>query len=212
MLNQNLTDRVRRADSWMKAAARLQKDQLHETFLFLYIAFNCLYGRRQYDEDEGKIGEDLKTFFRKIVTLAEYDKKDGERALEKAIAECRGDGAILIRDRFLDNRYWRRDLPVRPLHEQLKSDAKTALEQLAAGDPGEFLLLTFRRVSVLRNQIMHGCATYGPGSAGRPSVAIAVRVMNVMIPAFHSMIRNYGSHVEWDPIPYPRLGSAQHSR
>jgi hypothetical protein len=52
--------------------------------------------------------------------------------------------------------------------------------------------------------------TYGPGSAGRPSVAIAVRLMNVMIPAFHSLIRNYGSHVEWDPIPYPRLGSAQH--
>jgi hypothetical protein len=212
MADQNLLDRVRRADSWIKASARLQSDQLHEAFVFLYIAFNCLYGRRQYEGDETRIGEDLKAFFGKILELAAYDRKDGGEILQQAIKASSKDGALLIRDRFLDHRYWKRALPVERLHEALKSDAKAALEQVAAGEYGDFLFLTFTRISVMRNQIMHGCATYGPATAGRSSLAVAVRLMKVVIPAFQALVRNSGQHASWEPVPYPRLGSAPHLR
>jgi hypothetical protein len=211
-VDQHLHDRVRRADSWIKASARLQSNHLHETFVFLYIAFNCLYGRRQYEGDETQIGEDLNAFFRKILQLAEHDRKDGGETLPQAINACSKDGALLIRDRFLDSRYWKRTLPVERLHEALKSDAKGALEQAAAGEYGDFLFLTFSRISVLRNQIMHGCATYGPATAGRSSLAIAARVLKVLVPAFHALVRAYGQHAHWEAVPYPRVGSAQHPR
>jgi hypothetical protein len=210
--DQNLHDRVRRADSWIKASARLQSEQLHETFLFLYIAFNCLYGRRPYEGDETRIDEDLQIFFEKILELAEHDRKGGGETLQGAIKASSKDGALLIRDRFLDTRYWKRVLSVERLHDALKFDAKAALAQVAAGEYADFLFLTFKRISVLRNQVMHGCATYGPATAGRSSLAIAVRLMKALVPAFQILIRSHGQHVPWEPVPYPRLGSAQHPR
>ena len=210
--DQNLLDRVRRADSWIKASARLQADQLHETFLFLSIAFNCLYGRSQYEGDEARIAEDLKVFFAKIVDLADYDRKDGGELLPHAVRTASKDGALLIRDRYLDSRYWMRALPVERLHAALKSDAAVALGQVSAGAYGDFLLVCFKRISVLRNQVMHGCATYGPATAGRSSLAVAVRFTKVLIPAFLALVRNHGRHVQWEAVPYPRVGSAEHPR
>jgi hypothetical protein len=138
-----------------------------------------------------------------------HDRKEGGEVLPQAIKASSKDAALLIRDRFLDTRYWNRTLPVERLHNALKLDAQTALDQAAAGQYGDLLSVTFRRISVLRNQILHGCATYGTATAGRSSLAVAVRLMKVWIPAFHLVVRNQGHHVPWDPVPYPRLGSAQ---
>jgi hypothetical protein len=46
---QDLQDRLQRADSWIKAARKLEPDSLHAAFVFYYIAFNSLYGLRLYE-------------------------------------------------------------------------------------------------------------------------------------------------------------------
>jgi hypothetical protein len=210
--DQGLLDRLQRADSWIQAASALPPDRLHEAFIFLYIAFNCLYGRRKYEGDASQIEEDLDAFFTKVLAMHERDAAEGERILTGALKVCREDGAVLIRDRFLVNRYWRGNQPPATLQPKLNKEAVGALEALADGDYREYLGLVFHRISVLRNQVMHGCATYGARSYGRASLAKALRVLRVLIPAFYQLARRYGHDLSWDPIPYPRLGSMQHPR
>jgi len=209
MPDQGLEDRLQRADSWLQAAAALRPDQQHEAFIFLFIAFNCLYGRRQYEGDDAQIGKDFDEFFKKLRVLHEHDVADGGAALKKAVAAARRDGAILIRDKFLSNRYWRGGSSV-ALQKQLNRDAGAVEEALALGSYDLFLDLTFRRVSVLRNQIMHGCATYGPRSYGQASLAKGLRFLKVMVPAFYDLAKRYGHEVKWEPVPYPRAGTKQH--
>lgn len=208
--DQGLLDRIQRADSWIQAAAGLKPEQLHEAFIFLYIAFNCLYGRRKYEGDQAQIEEDLDVFFSKILAMHRKDVQEGGTILKDALGACRQDGAVLIRDRFLVNRYWRGAQPPAALQTKLNKDAIGALEALADGDYQEFLSLVFHRISVLRNQVMHGCATYGARSYGRASLAKALRVLRLLVPAFYELSRRYGHELAWDPIPYPRLGSQQH--
>ena len=208
MPNQSLEDRLQRADSWMQAAAALRPEQQHESFIFLYIAFNCLYGRRQYEGDETQIGKDLAEFFQKVRVMSARDVEEGGTLLKKAVAAARRDGAILIRDKFLSNRYWRGGSSV-ALQKQLNKEESLVEEQLALGSYDMFLDLAFRRISVLRNQIMHGCATYGARSHGQASLAKGLRFLKVMVPAFYELTKLYGHEVKWDPIPYPRSGSQQ---
>lgn len=210
LADQGLLDRLQRADSWIQAASGLEPDQLHEAFIFLYIAFNCLYGRRKYEGDETQIEEDLDAFFSKILAMHGTDVQHGGTILKDALTTCRQDGAVLIRDRFLVNRYWRGTQPPAALQAKLNKEALGALEALVDSAYREFLSLVFRRISVLRNQVMHGCATYGARSYGRASLTKALRVLRALVPAFYQLVRRYGHDVVWDPIPYPRLGSQQH--
>ena len=210
--DQGLLDRLQRADSWIQAATELQPDRMHEAFIFLYIAFNCMYGRRQYEGDQTQIQEDLDAFLSKILVMRQKEAQESGTLIKDALTACRQDGAVLIRDRFLVNRYWRGNQPPASLQAKLNKEAVEALEAMADGDCSEFLSRVLHRISVLRNQVMHGCATYGSRSYGRASLSKALRVLRVLVPTFYQLMRRYGHDLPWDPIPYPRLGSPQHSR
>lgn len=207
MSDQHLLDRLQRSDSWIRAASALTPEQMHEAFIFLSIAFNCLYGRRQYEGDETRIGEDVEVFVTKLLALARLDGGEGGATLEEAIAACRREGAALIRDKFLDNRYWRGAQPSVELQARLNRDAEEVLQRLDEGSCREFLSLVFRRIAVLRNQVMHGCATYGPRSQGRASLEKGLRVLRLLVPACYQLVFRHGHRVKWDPVPYPRTGS-----
>jgi hypothetical protein len=153
---QGLLDRLQRADSWIQAAQDLDTDRMHEAFIFLYIAFNCMYGRRKYEGDESQIEEDLDAFLAKVLIMHRKNLQQGGAILKEALSNCRQDGAVLIRDRFLVNRYWRGNQPAPALQARLNKEAIGALEAFDDGDYAEFLGVLFRRISVLRNQIMHG--------------------------------------------------------
>lgn len=90
MPDQNLEDRLKRADSWIQATAALRPEQLHESFIFLYIAFNCLYGRRQYEGDETQIGKDLAEFFKKVRAMSD---RDVDAAFRNVMQEGKDAGA-----------------------------------------------------------------------------------------------------------------------
>lgn len=212
MSDQQLLDRLQRSDSWIRAASALRPEQMHEAFIFFYIAFNCLYGRRQYEGDETRVGEDVEVFVTKLLAFARQDAEEGGATLEKAVAACRREGAALIRDKFLDNRYWRGASSSVELQARLNRDAEDALQRLDEGSYREFLGLVFRRIAVLRNQVMHGCATYGSRSQGRASLEKGLRVLRVLAPACYQLVFRHGHRVKWDPVPYPRAGSVSAPR
>ncbi len=70
---QDLHDRLSRARSWIEAAGALSLDQRHAAFVFLFIAFNALYGRRHYEGSEADASQDREEFLRRLRILHDYD-------------------------------------------------------------------------------------------------------------------------------------------
>ncbi len=209
--DQDFGDRLKRANSWIKVSEKF-RDHEHAEFIFLYVAFNCMYGRRPYEGTGPQVREDLEWFLQAVSAMHEKDKEDGGLVLSKAVMACREAGEKLIVDHFLCDEYWRGGSNLPDLVNRLGRRRSRANAAIRNGHNEDFLRLVFDRLRVLRNQIVHGSVTFGPGSKGRPSLSAGLQVLRTMIPAFHKLMEKYGHFARWDPIPYPRLGSARHPK
>ena len=183
---------------------------MHAAFVFLYIAFNALYGKRRYEGTEAKIRKDREEFLKRLRVMQTRDMRFGQGILLKALKACRLPGAALIRDTFLRDTYWNKKEKAKVMREQFSRAAMRADGSLDKGQYEDFLDLVLRRLTVLRSQVIHGCATYGPPSKGFESVKAGVAVLKELVPVFHTLMTTYGHHVDWPPIPYPRTGSERH--
>ncbi len=207
---QDLDDRLTRAKSWIEAARSLPPDQKHAAFVFLYVAYNALYGQRRYEGSEKDAQRDREEFLRRVWLMHAHDMRHGENILQRAFEACRDQGLALIKDIFLRNTYWRHEVRAKELRKRFSRLAKRAEDEMKAGRHEEFLDLVLQRLAVLRNQIMHGCATYGPNSKGIASLENGLAVLRELVPAFRKLMSRYGQHVDWPAVPYPRVGSERH--
>jgi hypothetical protein len=206
---QDLQDRLQRADSWIKAARKLEPDSLHAAFVFYYIAFNSLYGLRLYEGTKTEADQDLKAFLRRIKILHDLDIRNGSRILPQAIQACCESGGDLIKDFIPTNRYWKR---IAKAADIFNSQDTEAVDSARKGQYEDFLRLVLQRLNVLRNQVFHGCVTYGAASKGVPTLKAGLAVLKEVVPSFYKLMDEYGDYAKWPPIPYPRLGSEAHPR
>lgn len=201
----DLKDRIQRAESWLRAADRLSASQVHESFVFQYIAVNALYGRRQYEGSRTEIRDDIDSFLERVKALSTSDAEKGDRVLLYALRKGRRVIEALLLDYFLMDDLFR-SVNASTLRERAKRDAIKANMQLAAADYIPVLRLVLYRLTVLRNRVMHGCVTHGPKSKGLPSIIKGARALKIITPALLELIVEHGHRVRWDPIPYPRVG------
>jgi hypothetical protein len=211
--HQNLEDRVTRAKSWLDAASRLEEGpehiQIQVAFIYRNIAFNALYGRRQY-ENRTETSNDLRELFDRIVALHGEDKRAGGSILPDALQRSRGFWEQVIEDEFVYNWYYKQESLNPGFKNWYMKHRFEACERWKVGEYRNLLLEIFHRVMVLRNQIFHGCATFGQESKGWKSVQKATPVTRELIPALYQLMMQYGDQVKWPPLPYPRRGSVQH--
>lgn len=207
---QALQDRLHRAKSWMNAAETLSSDQKHMQFIFFYIAFNALYGRRQYEGSREEAAHDRDDFLKRLQKMTEYDKRYGNDSLRRALQACQKECEDLITNHFLRDSYWRREKTSKELRSEFAYQRRKAVETFQRGQANLLLDLALRRLSILRNQIMHGCVTYGPLSKGLSSVDSGLPVLKQLVPVFYMLMEKYGQYVTWPAIPYPRVGTEAH--
>jgi len=216
--NQNLSDRLNRADSWLHAASRLedgsQPGEFHgqTAFIYRYIAFNSLYGRWKYEGSEKTTWTQLDQFFDRILTLDSEARRHKNGPLRGALIQCQSYWLQLIENEFLDNGYWAVEEHRRGFKEKYRTAKYKALERLSRLDHRNLLHTIFSRIVVLRNQVFHGCATFGRSSLGWRSIETANPVLRALVPTFHSLMTQHPEFVIWPPIPYPRRGSEQHPK
>ncbi len=73
---QNLVDRLNRAESWLGAARKLEggnkleEIDIQTVFIYRYIAFNSLYGRWKYEGSERTTWLQLDRYFDNLLTLS----------------------------------------------------------------------------------------------------------------------------------------------
>ena len=210
----NTAVRIKRAISWLQRAEEEEKDD-DAKVIFLWIAFNALYGRDMYKKDELKQHE----FLKNICSL-DICGKIHLSIKNKCGKEC----VKLIRNRFVDREYWndvRKYLrnngeePEIQWKDKENPDADKAEKrffnsnyeiQSLSGD----LENIFQRLYVLRNQIVHGSATWNK-DVNRDQVKDGANILATLIPVFIKlMIPNLNSankskveEKNWGDIYYP---------
>lgn len=209
---QNLFDRLDRACSWIAAAQALPESQMQEVFMAFFIAFNAMYGKRQYEGNKTETVRDLAAFIDKVRNMHDADLDGGRATLTVALFRARSTIKAMMTNVFLRDAYWRREVPHDVLTKRFESQYSWADRRLKDGDWVPLIRLVLQRVVVLRNQIFHGCVTHGATSAGWESVEQGTAVLTLLVPAFADLMQYHGHLVAWDPLPYPRLGSTLHPK
>ncbi|RUO39888.1 hypothetical protein CWE15_09050 [Aliidiomarina taiwanensis] len=200
---QGLSLRVHRALSWLKKAElEREREDLDGEFVFLWVSFNAAYASnhsvlsRAYERDV--YGQ----FFERLVG---YDTK---RKLYNLVwSQYSGSIRTLLNNKYVFQPYWddvndkEHDLGWEERFAGAKKRANTAL---GSQDTVTVLSIIMDRLYTLRNQLLHGGATYGSG-LNREQVQVACQLLGDIVPlVIHLMM--CGSHEVWGDAAYFEAG------
>ncbi|MGC8537280.1 MAG: hypothetical protein ACP5QR_17495 [Rhizomicrobium sp.] len=195
---ENLSLRVHRALSWLDRAEK-SSDDADAQFIFLWIAFNAAYA-----EDLGQVTADaarslFRAYFGKLLPL---DKK--RRIYDALWDRFSGPIRLLLDNKFIYHRFWSHHNQV-PGHEDWEQRFATArqraLEALAKQNTLDVLTTLFDRLYVLRNQIMHGGATWN-STINRAQVRDGAAILAFLLPLFIDLMMD-NPDLQWGKPHYP---------
>jgi hypothetical protein len=184
---ENLSLRVHRALSWLRRA-ELENDDFDAKFIFLWIGFNAAYAN-EFDE-KNRFSEQRKflEFLSKLISLDE-----GKLLYEIIWENYTGAVRVLIDNPFVFQPFWHHQNQLitedewRRLFEHSKASAKRALAKM---DTRRVLAVIFERLYVLRNQLLHGGATWD-SSVNRDQLRDGVTILEHIVPTIiHLMMKN----------------------
>ncbi|MDF3131231.1 HEPN domain-containing protein [Kiritimatiellaeota bacterium B1221] len=192
--------RIHRALSWLQAAEQSTEEDTR--FLQLWIAFNAAYAR-EFDLSETS---PEKTQFHSF--LHQVCQLDAEQRIHR-LAWDHYASRIRV---FVDCRYvfapywsWQQGKIDENEWERLFRDSKRRAQQaLAEQKTAVFLNILFDRLYTLRNQLMHGGATWN-SQMNREQLRSAVRILRDFVPELiHILMEN--PEENWGKPQYPPVG------
>ncbi len=197
--------RLHRVEKWLERAEAVSAWGDRDTaFLLYWIAFNSAYAK---DRRSGLEVEEFRLFFR---TLLRFDPNG---ALRETVCRRFGDAVRkVVENVFLYERFWE-EAKSRAKGAEAESDAewnrkfraeceemRRAVAAPGEGDALEVLVVLFRRLYTLRNQLVHGGATWG-GRLNRYSVENGERLLASTVPIFLRLMRENPDE-DWGAPPY----------
>jgi len=201
-LPETLAVRLHRALSWLKCAEE-QPDNIDLQYISLWISFNACYG---VDEEGARSLGERELFQRFLQKLVKHDK-------EKAIYNClwtqfSGPVKALIKNKFVFAPFWEAQQQGgdNSIWEPrfVKSSA-AAHNFLTRQMVPELLGVVLDRLYVLRNQLMHGGATY-QSQVNREQVRDGCNMLKVLMPLVIGIMLEAGEE-DWGDIYYPVVKS-----
>jgi hypothetical protein len=204
-----LTLRVHRALSWLIRASR-DEDDLDTRFILLWIGFNAAYAgdlERAFEDEEatqwrkGSVNERERfdDFFRTLVRL-DADNRLYDTLWKRFGQEIR----VLLDNRYVFAPFWKHHagLPGGAGWEITFEAAKRAAHAaLAAGNTPVVLSILFDRLYVLRNQLLHGGATWN-SAANRAQVRDGAAILGHLLPLFVDLMMDNPDE-DWAMPLYP---------
>ena len=183
----NISLRIHRALSWLNCAES-DEDDPDSKFIFLWISFNAAYAHEisnRWETSERKL---LEEFLRIIIDA------DGNHTIQNIVwNEYPTSIRLLIDNRFLYQQFW--DSQNGVINEGLwttifDKSKKASNRALGKQDTNKVLSIAFERLYMLRNQLLHGGATWG-SSVNRDQVRDATNLMGHIVPVLiHIMLNN----------------------
>ena len=196
---QALSLRIHRALSWLNKAEMC--DDHDSKYIFLWIAFNAAYAQDfEYKADFGERGL-YQEFLAKIVSL------DGGNKLSELVWSQYSSSIRLILDNeFILQSFWKfhSGLITEEQWKKERSQAKSiANKALSGGDTATVLSVVFSRLYTLRNQLIHGGATYN-SSANRDQIRDCTALLENVVPTIIEIMMD-GADELWGDAVYPLI-------
>lgn len=168
--------RLHRSISWL-ARAEVEATDHDARFIFLWIAFNAAYAS-EFGPD-GSAREALKAFFARLLAL------DADRRIAAVLlTQFSGPIRTMIANRFVFEPFWKamREHDSSDRWETLfAASSRTATRAVLEGRTDRVLSVVFDRLYVLRNQLVHGGATWN-SRVNRAQVKDGANILMALIP------------------------------
>ena len=197
---QSFNLRVHRALSWLgRAEAEHARDDPDGAFIFYWIAFNAAYAGEISEASPPSERAAIRAFFELLI------EADADGAIYRILwDQYSGPVRVLLENLFVFAPFWREKAnpgACPDWEERFARSRQAAFSALGRNDCQRVLEIVFDRLYVLRNQLVHGGATWA-SSANRAQVEDGARLMGALMPAIlESMLA--APHVEWGEPLYP---------
>ncbi|WP_440223021.1 hypothetical protein ACQQ2N_18380 [Dokdonella sp. MW10] len=192
--------RLHRAISWL-ARAEAEADDHDARFVFLWIAFNAAYAREF--ALEGSAREQLNAFLAGILAL-DADKRIAALLLRQFSGPIR----TMVANRFVFEPFWRalreHDASER-WKEAFDGSGRLATRAVLDGRTDAVLSIVFDRLYVLRNQLVHGGATWN-SRVNREQVRDGVNILSALLPIVVALMLDH-PEADFGDIHYPVLST-----
>jgi len=190
--------RVHRALSWLQRA-EMEKDDNDARFIFLWIAFNSAYAQdihERYKFTERKI---FLNFLQKLINL------DDEKLLHQMVWSTFSSSIrVLISNQYVFEPFWayqNGQITEEEWRHKFLLSKNSTNRALGNMNTKKVLAIVFERLYVLRNQLVHGGATWN-SSVNRDQVRDGVNIMQMVVPTIiHLMLESKGQL--WGEARYP---------
>lgn len=194
-----LAVRLHRAISWLKCAEE-NTGNYDLQFLSLWISYNACYAIDEKSENELTERKQFNDFISKLVSH-DHEKRFYSLLWHKFSGPVR----LIIDNQFIYKPFWEaqrgENVNWKKLFEKSNEDAQKYLSKF---EVAKLIEVVLDRLYMLRNQIMHGGATY-KSKVNRSQVKDAVNILKLFIPIIIDiMIENRNE--DWGEIYYPVVG------
>lgn len=192
-----LTLRVHRALSWLGRAEQ-EADDTDTRFILLWIGFNAAYAG-----DVQRAMESERDHFREFfATLLGFDA--GKRLYDAIWGRFPHEVRLLLDNRYVFAPFWQHHNGVPGTddwEEKFERSRRATGSALARQDTATILSILFDRLYVLRNQLVHGGATWN-GDVNRAQVRDGAALLGTLLPLFVDLMMDHPAHA-WPMPHYP---------
>lgn len=193
----NIDLRIHRALSWLDRANRCSDSD--GRFIFLWVAFNAAYANQIHDLDNFSEASVFHNFIGQLVRL------DGDKLLYEAIwSEFSSSIRLLLKNEYIFRPFWefQSDRISKSEWRQKFTAANVAANHaLANNDTTKLLFIVCGRMYFLRNQLIHGGATWN-SSVNRDQVQDCAKFLGKIVPITILILMDNPNKTWGEPI-YP---------
>ena len=203
---ENYTDefsiRIHRSLSWVSRAEK-QDEDLDASFIFYWIAFNATYTGSHLSNNIYSERHTYKDFFEKIL---KYDEK--EYVYNAIWNEFSGSIRNLLNNQYIFSSFWNFENGHEGFddwEEKFVQSKSMVLKALEHKNTQLILEILFDRLYTLRNQLIHGGATWN-GKVNRSQVTDGQSIISFLIPNFLEIMMN-NQNENWGKLNFPVVKS-----
>jgi hypothetical protein len=190
--------RIHRSLSWVNRAEK-QDEDLDARFIFYWIAFNATYTGSHSSNSLYSERHTYKDFFEKIL---KYDEK--EHVYYAIWNQFSGSVRNLLNNQFIFSSFWNFENGHEGFddwEEKFSQSKSMVLKALEYKNTQLILEILFDRLYTLRNQIMHGGATWN-GKVNRSQVTDGQSIISFLVPNFLEIMMN-NQNEDWGKLNFP---------
>lgn len=199
--SEDLRLRIHRALSWLDRAE--QAEDADGRFIFLWIAFNAAYA---HEIDEQLRLSEQATFVKFLQKLCDLDQQ--QRIANLVWQVFPGSIRILLDNPYVFASFWeyqRGKIDASTWQQRLASGKRAAHQALASNNTAKVLAVVFSRLYILRNQLMHGGATWN-GQTNRQQLRDCVNLLSQLVPLVIEVMMD-NPNTLWGEASFPVINS-----